>query len=53
MTAGSRDSIRTALRRTPDWVRRDMSAKDAGTRERAEEALAAIVARALEEATQN
>ena len=50
MNDSIRPSIRTALARTPDWVRRDMAVKDELTRERAEEALAAIIASALEDA---
>ncbi|WP_298090147.1 DUF6771 family protein [uncultured Sphingomonas sp.] len=40
-------TITTVLRRAPEWVRHDLVAKDAGTRERAEEALAAMIAAAL------
>ena len=32
----------------PDWIRKDLSAKDAGTRSRAEEALTAQLLSALE-----
>lgn len=41
--------VLAALTRLPDWLRRDLSAKDDTTRERAEEALAAIIASAVGE----
>ena len=45
------DQMRTALlaliQRAPEWIRLDLSSKDAGTRERAEETLAAMIADAL------
>lgn len=37
-----------ALERLPDWLRRDLAARDEGVRRRAEEALAAMLASALE-----
>lgn len=39
--------ILTALSRMPDWLRRDLSSKDDTNRQRAEEALSAIIASAL------
>jgi hypothetical protein len=41
--------ILAALVRIPDWLRRDLSSKDAANRQRAEEALSAMIARALGE----
>lgn len=40
-------SILTALVRLPDWLRRDLQSKGEANRERAEEALSAMVASAL------
>lgn len=37
------------LARAPDWIRRDLLAKEPATRTQAEEALAAIIASALRE----
>lgn len=37
------------LERAPQWVRTDLTAKDAGVRRRAEETLAAMIASALAE----
>lgn len=42
-----------ALERLPDWLRRDLAAKDAGVRRRAEEALAAMLTSVLETQPQN
>lgn len=39
--------ILTALVRTPEWLRRDLSSKDEANRQRAEEALSAMIASAL------
>ena len=41
------DIILRVVERAPSWVRRDLSAKDASARVRAEEALAAMIADAL------
>lgn len=45
--------ILAALKRMPDWLRRDLAASDGTVRERAEEALAAIIASALGEQSEN
>ncbi len=37
------------LSRAPEWIRKDLAARDALTRERAEEALAALISAALAE----
>jgi hypothetical protein len=37
------------LGRAPDWIRKDLSAKDAMFRTRAEEALAALISAAISE----
>lgn len=39
--------ILAALVRMPDWLRRDLSSKDDANRQRAEEALSAIIAAAV------
>ncbi len=41
--------ILAALVRAPDWLRRDLSSKDDANRQRAEEALSAMIASALGE----
>ena len=41
--------ILAALVRAPDWLRRDLSSKDDANRQRAEEALSAMIANALRE----
>jgi hypothetical protein len=41
--------ILAALVRAPDWLRRDLSSKDDANRQRAEEALSAMIASALSE----
>lgn len=40
-------AITTVLKQTPQWIRTDLAAKDAGLRERAEEALAAMLVAAM------
>ena len=47
MTEALETTILTFLQRAPEWVRRDLTAKDLGARTRAEEALAAMLADAL------
>jgi hypothetical protein len=42
------DTIAAVLARAPDWIRNDLAARDATTRERAEETLAAMIAAALD-----
>ena len=44
------DIVRAVIAKAPHWVRQDLSSKDATLRERAEEALAAMIASALIEA---
>lgn len=41
--------ILAALVRAPDWLRRDLSSKDDANRQRAEEALSAMIASAISE----
>ena len=41
------ERVLAALVRLPDWMRRDLSSKDAATRQRAEESIAATIASAL------
>ena len=41
--------VHNALTRLPDWLRRDLSNKDEAIRQRAEDALAAIMVNALTE----
>jgi hypothetical protein len=43
------ETIAAVLARAPDWIRNDLAARDAATRERAEETLAAMIAAALDE----
>lgn len=43
------ERILAALARAPDWLRRDLSSKDDANRQRAEEALSAMIASALSE----
>lgn len=40
-------AVNTVIARTPEWIRHDLASKDAAARERAEEALAAMIASAL------
>ncbi|WP_371819595.1 DUF6771 family protein [Erythrobacter sp. 3-20A1M] len=49
MPSDNRSRILIAIERAPEWVRRDLTAKDQGVRDRAEEALAAMIASALEQ----
>jgi hypothetical protein len=39
--------VTAVLSRAPEWVRTELAAKDANTRRRAEDALAAMIAEAL------
>lgn len=41
------DVVTKLLGRAPEWIRKDLAAKDALTRTRAEEALAALIGAAL------
>lgn len=47
MTDDLSGRVLAALQRVPDWLRRDMAASDVAVRERAEEALAAIIGSVL------
>jgi hypothetical protein len=47
MTAEQLALIADVVRRTPEWVRHDLLSKDIAGRQRAEEALAAMIAAAL------
>ena len=49
MTDALNATIVAVLGRAPEWLRHDLLAKDENTRTRAEEALAAMIASALEE----
>lgn len=42
-----RTTIRGVLARTPQWVRQDLGARDVAMRDRAEDALAAMIAEAI------
>lgn len=53
MTDGPQARLLSALERLPDWLRRDLAAKEEGVRRRAEEALAAMLASVLETQPQN
>lgn len=53
MTDDLQTRLLTALERLPDWLRRDLAAKEEGVRRRAEEALAAMLASVLETEPQN
>jgi hypothetical protein len=48
MTRELTDAILRVIERAPQWVRRDLDAKDPVARIRAEESLAAMIADALE-----
>lgn len=41
--------VRNILARTPEWIRHDLLSKEATSRERAEEALTAMVVAALDQ----
>ena len=45
--------VNTAIAKMPQWLRHDLASKDAAARERAEEALAAMIASALAEPARN
>lgn len=47
MTEDLQSTISTIIQRAPEWLRHDLVSKDKATRQRAEEALAAIIANAL------
>ncbi len=51
MTRELTDAILRVVERAPQWVRRDLDAKDAVVRVRAEESLAAMIADALGQQT--
>lgn len=44
--------ILAVIERAPQWIRHDLTAKDAAVRRRAEESLAAMIADALKKARQ-
>lgn len=48
MTRDLTDTILRAVERAPQWIRRDLDAKDPIVRIRAEESLAAMIADALD-----
>lgn len=48
MTSDLANLILQVIERAPQWMRRDLDAKDPATRIQAEESLAAIIADALE-----
>lgn len=43
-------TITATIARAPEWIRQELLSKEKGTRERAEEALGAMIAGALREA---
>lgn len=47
MTDDQHLTITSVIRRAPEWFRRDLLAKDPAGRQRAEEALAAMIAASL------
>jgi hypothetical protein len=47
MTQEQLDVIAAVVSRTPDWIRRDLSSTNPTSRQRAEEALAAMLAAAI------
>ncbi|MGV1682432.1 DUF6771 family protein [Sphingopyxis sp. NJF-3] len=48
MTSDLASTVLHVIERAPQWMRRDLEAKDAVVRTQAEEALAAMIADALE-----
>jgi hypothetical protein len=48
MTQAIVDVVAAVLARAPEWIRQDLAGKDAASRARAEETLAAMIAAALE-----
>lgn len=50
MTARRIEAIAIVVNRMPEWVRRDLAAKEESVRVRAEEALAAMLAATLSDA---
>jgi hypothetical protein len=51
MSADIKPLVERVLARAPEWIRRDLLAKERSSRARAEEALAAMNADALNEST--
>ena len=49
MTQELTDAILRVVKRAPQWIRRDLDAKDPVARIRAEESLAAMIADALDQ----
>lgn len=47
MTDQQNATITSVVHRAPEWIRHDLLAKEPGARQRAEEALAAMIAAAL------
>lgn len=50
MSTELHDIVHTVVAKAPIWIRQDLLSKDALVRERAEEALAAMIASAIDEA---
>ena len=50
MTDTLQTRITAVLAHAPEWIRQELSSKEKATRERAEEALAAMLANALKDA---
>lgn len=50
MTTMTTSTILAVIERAPQWVRRDLEARDDAIRARAEETLAAMIAAALQDA---
>jgi len=53
MTEDLQSAIAAVIARTPEWIRQEMAAKDHATRERAEEALAAMLANMFKDASKS
>ncbi|MFZ5747864.1 MAG: hypothetical protein ACOY45_09440 [Pseudomonadota bacterium] len=49
MSENLQATITAIIARTPDWIRQELLSKEKATRERAEEALGAMIAGAFEE----
>jgi hypothetical protein len=52
MTGQQHEIITGIVHRAPEWIRHDLLSKEPGARERAEEALAAMITAALRSATE-
>lgn len=50
MTDDLRAAVLATIARAPEWIRRDLAANNEATRQQADEALAAMIVSALEDA---